>query len=96
MIQFILLTFRKLTEQMIRPSLALQVFEKRILIIKDSDFLESFLLVGLPEKLLLVKTGNIRNVDLLIIFDRYIDKICSLLDDSSLLELNRSEIIVHT
>ena len=69
--------------------------ENRIVISKDSDFLETFLLTGLPEKLILIKTGNIRNVDLLAIFDNNIDKICSLLSDSFLIEINISEIIVH-
>lgn len=70
--------------------------EKRVVISKDSDFLESFLLTGVPERLVLIKTGNIRNADLLAIFDRNIDKICSLLSDSLLIEINSSEIIVHT
>ncbi len=70
--------------------------EKRIIITKDSDFLESFLLLGLPEKLVLIKTGNIRNVDLLEIFKRNIEKICLLLADNSLIEINTSEIIVHS
>lgn len=75
--------------------LSIAGLEKRIIITKDCDFLESFLLNGLPEKLILIKTGNIRNVDLLIIFDRNIEKICSLLEESSLIEINTSEIIVH-
>jgi len=33
--------------------------EKRVVITKDSDFLESFIVNGKPEKLILVKTGNI-------------------------------------
>ena len=75
--------------------LSIANLEKRTIITKDSDFLESFLLTGLPEKLVLIKTGNIRNIDLLAIFNRNIDKICSLLEDSFLIEINTSEIIVH-
>jgi len=70
--------------------------EKRTIITKDSDFLESYLLIGHPEKLVLIKTGNIRNVDLIKIFERNIEKLCSLLEDSSLIEINTSEIVVHT
>ncbi len=44
---------------------------------------------------IIIKTGNIPNVDLLAIFDNNIDKICSLLSDSFLIEINISEIIVH-
>ena len=76
--------------------LSIAGLEKRIIITKDSDFLESFLLVGLPEKLIIIKTGNIRNTDLLTIFNRNIEKICSLLEDSALIEINTSEIIVHS
>ncbi len=69
--------------------------ENRIVITKDSDFLETFLLTGLPEKLVIIKTGNIRNAELLAIIDQNIDKICTLLSDSHLIEINSAEIIVH-
>ncbi len=69
--------------------------EKRIVISKDSDFLESFLLHGFPEKLILIKTGNISNLSLIIIFENNLNKLCSLLEESSLIEINKTEIIVH-
>jgi len=37
--------------------------EQRILITKDSDFVESRVLTGNPHRLLLISTGNIRNRD---------------------------------
>ena len=40
--------------------------EGRIVVTKDADFLDSYLLFGKPAKLLLVKTGNIPNSDLLL------------------------------
>jgi len=42
--------------------------ENRIVISKDSDFLDSFILYGKPVKLLLVKTGNLTNMELLRLF----------------------------
>lgn len=42
--------------------------ENRIVITKDADFLDSYLLFEKPAKLLLVKTGNIPNSDLLKLF----------------------------
>jgi len=42
--------------------------ENRIVISKDSDFLDSFILSGKPVKLLLVKTGNLTNMELLRLF----------------------------
>ena len=38
--------------------------EMRILITKDADFVNTYLLQGRPAKLLLVSTGNIRNQEL--------------------------------
>ena len=42
--------------------------ENRIVISKDSDFLDSFLLKALPPKLIMVKTGNVPNKKLIQIF----------------------------
>jgi predicted nuclease of predicted toxin-antitoxin system len=39
-------------------------YKDRIVITKDNDFVQSFLLTGRPPKLLLVSTGNIRNTAL--------------------------------
>jgi predicted nuclease of predicted toxin-antitoxin system len=70
--------------------------EDRIVVSKDRDFLESHLLYNSPKKLVLVNTGNIKNVDLLLLFEKNINRICSLLNESSLIEINKSEIIVHS
>ncbi|HZL14072.1 MAG TPA: DUF5615 family PIN-like protein [Verrucomicrobiae bacterium] len=40
---------------------ALAMRENRIVVTKDNDFVASFLLQGLPPKLLLISTGNISN-----------------------------------
>ena len=69
--------------------------EDRIVISKDNDFLESLLLFGRPKKLILVKTGNIKNADLLSIFTHNIDKILLLAKQSSLIEISSAEIIAH-
>ena len=71
------------------------VAENRIVITKDSDFLESFLVKSLPEKLILVRTGNISNTLLLKIFDQNLDLILSLLSRSNLVEINKTEIAEH-
>jgi predicted nuclease of predicted toxin-antitoxin system len=46
----------------------LSMEEERIVISKDADFVNSFLLHGQPYKLLLVSTGNISTNDLLELF----------------------------
>ena len=69
--------------------------QDRVVITKDNDFLESFLLKKEPKKLIIVRTGNIKNSLLLNLFDKSIDKLCVLLNDNSLIELGSDEIIVH-
>jgi len=69
--------------------------ENRVVISKDSDFLESQLLYNKPQKLILVKTGNIKNAELLQIFETNFTKIITLLKHCSLLEINQTEIIEH-
>jgi predicted nuclease of predicted toxin-antitoxin system len=40
---------------------ALAIRENRVVVTKDNDFVTSFLLRGVPPKLLLISTGNISN-----------------------------------
>ena len=47
----------------------LSVEQDYIAITKDSDFLDSHLIQGIPSKLLIVTTGNIPNKSLLSLFD---------------------------
>ncbi len=69
--------------------------ENRIVISKDSDFLESYLLNRSPEKLVVVKTGNINNSELLQLFENNLEQLCLFLEENSLIEINKIEIIVH-
>lgn len=45
------------------------VSDDRIIITKDSDFLENYLVQGAPPRILLIQLGNIRNRDLMDFFD---------------------------
>jgi len=69
--------------------------QKRIVITKDNDFLESFLLNSKPEKLIVVRTGNIPNAVLLKIFDNNLELIKSMISRSNLIEITRNEIAEH-
>jgi len=69
--------------------------EQRVLITKDADFVNSFLVLGTPYKLLLVSTGNITNADLLTLFTMFLPQINSELQAHSYLELSRAALIVH-
>ena len=43
--------------------------ENRIIVTKDSDFLDNFLLNGVPPKVLMLQFGNIGNAELISLFD---------------------------
>ncbi len=69
--------------------------EDRIVISKDADFVDSFYLQSIPEKLLLISTGNIRNHELYRIFQKNLPKIGELFRLCSLVEMGNQEIIGH-
>ncbi len=70
--------------------------EQRVVVTKDRDFRDSYLLNGTPRSLLIVTTGNIQNRDLLALFERHIDVIAEYLTDSPLVELSRDRLVAHS
>ena len=66
-----------------------------VLVTKDSDFVESFLLKHEPWKLLLVSTGNIGNDELLRLFQLNIDLLAESFKIFDFIELNRTSMICH-
>ena len=73
----------------------ISVKENRILITKDSDFLDSFYVNSVPPKLLLISTGNIKNKTLIRLFDSNMEKIAELFITYSFVELDNFEILGH-
>jgi predicted nuclease of predicted toxin-antitoxin system len=73
----------------------LSMEEKRIVITKDADFVNSFLLHGQPYKLLLVSTGNISTDDLLELFRQFLPQLTKLLAHHSYVELSRTLLVTH-
>ena len=69
--------------------------EQFIVITKDADFLESYVLRKEPPKLLLIRTGNIRNREPINLFDKHIELIARLFSTHSLIEVSKTEIVVH-
>ncbi|MFC2188279.1 DUF5615 family PIN-like protein [Fulvivirgaceae bacterium LMO-SS25] len=69
--------------------------EERVVISKDIDFLESFLIKSQPKKLIVVKTGNIPNRQLISIFEANLDTIIQMISRSNLLEISTTEIAEH-
>ena len=72
----------------------ISIDEKRVLISKDLDFIESLLISNKPYKLIYVVTGNISNQQLLELFSKNIEKIVESLNNSRLIELTADRIIV--
>lgn len=68
------------------------IAENRIVISKDSDFLDSFLLKALPPKLIMVKTGNIPNKKLFQIFGDNLEIIVEMISRSNLIEISQTDI----
>jgi predicted nuclease of predicted toxin-antitoxin system len=71
------------------------VKENRVLVTKDSDFEDGFLLKRVPPKLILVTTGNITNKELLDLFSRTLRTMVYLLESHVFLELDREKVTVR-
>jgi predicted nuclease of predicted toxin-antitoxin system len=68
--------------------------ENRIVISKDSDFYDSYSARQEPYKLLYLTTGNICNNDLLELFDKNLLLIIHSLQNGSVVEINRTAVII--
>jgi predicted nuclease of predicted toxin-antitoxin system len=73
----------------------ISIQEQRIVITKDSDFVQSFLLQNQPYKLLLITTGNIKNSDLEALFANHLEQLTELFESYSYIELNFSKIVIY-
>lgn len=69
--------------------------ESRTVVTKDADFVESYLISGLPQRLLLVSTGNISNDALVTLFERYLPDLMSNLERFRFVELSSDALIAH-
>jgi predicted nuclease of predicted toxin-antitoxin system len=70
--------------------------EQRVVITKDADFVNSFVLLGKPAKLLLVSTGNITNADLESLFVQALPGIVTDFQNHAFIELNWTGYVVHS
>lgn len=69
--------------------------EQRVLVTKDLDFADSFLLKREPPLLLLISTGNINNRDLEALFRARLSDVVTAFASSSFVELERDSIVIH-
>jgi predicted nuclease of predicted toxin-antitoxin system len=74
----------------------LAITQDRIIISKDSDFFDNYILNGVPPKVLILQFGNIRNKDLIEIFDHNLENIIQLFDENAgLVIFNRNQLIAY-
>jgi predicted nuclease of predicted toxin-antitoxin system len=69
--------------------------ENRILITKDNDFFDSYILRKSPPQLLLISTGNIINEDLFSLFEKYFNLIITYFETYNFVELTNTELFGH-
>ncbi len=73
----------------------LSLREQRVVVTKDEDFVDLFLLRHEPYKLLLVATGNISNKELELIFQKNLEAIVEAFEICDFVELDRTALICH-
>ena len=71
----------------------LSLAENRIVISKDGDFYDGFTAKKEPYKSLHVKTGNIKNSQLIELFDKNIELIIKELNESSVVQISQNHLI---
>lgn len=73
----------------------LSMLEQRVVITKDADFVDSFVVRGEPRKLLLVSTGNINNTALLALFAANLQVLAEGFAVYDFIEINQNNVIFH-
>ena len=82
-----LLSDNKITE--------IAIAENLVIITKDNDFLDNYLLNGSPPKVILLQVGNISNKELIKLVDDSFEKIIKYLNaEIELLILNKNQLII--
>ena len=69
--------------------------ENRIVITKDNDFFDSYILSKSPQQLLLISTGNIINKELFNLFEKHLEIIVAYFESYNFLELTNNELFAH-
>ena len=74
---------------------SISVAENRIVITKDCDFVDSFIIKKIPEKLLIITTGNIKNKELFALWRKNWELILYLFETCNLVELNNDDVLAQ-
>jgi predicted nuclease of predicted toxin-antitoxin system len=74
---------------------SIAVSENRIVITKDYDFVDSHIIRKIPEKLLIITTGNIKNKQLFDLWQNNWELIIHLFETWNLVELSKDDVIAQ-
>jgi len=74
---------------------SLAISENRIVITKDYDFVTSHILMKIPERLLIVTTGNLKNRQLFDLFRKNWELVIHLFETCNLIELSKEDVITQ-
>lgn len=74
--------------------LQLSMNDKRVVVTKDKDFFNSYIIKKEPYKLILVIAGNLSNDKLIKLFEENLDKLIVNLESDSLIELDNDKFII--
>ena len=69
--------------------------EGRIVVTKDSDFVDSFLLRNQPQRLMLVATGNIGNTELVQLMMKVLPAVIDAFEKAYYIEINNRLMVIH-
>lgn len=89
---------RDLPQQNATPDTEINVIsmqQERIVITKDVDFVNSFLTIQHPYKLLLITTGNIKNSELEALFSTNLQTLSNQFEQHFYIEMSQDSVIVH-
>lgn len=78
-----------------REIIQISIHEQRVVISKDADFVDSFLVRREPHKLLLISTGNIRNDELERLSQTNLESIVRGFENYDFIELDRQHLTYH-
>ena len=67
----------------------------RVVITKDEDFWQRYLMMNEPKKLIYVTTGNIKNADLIQLFDRNIQLLVLHITSHNVIEINQRGMVIR-
>ena len=73
----------------------LSISDQAVVVIKDADFVNTFTVQRVPYKLLLVSTGDSKNVVLETLFTQHIAEIIVAFESHDFVELTRMMLIIH-